>query len=465
MGETSTSNPPAEPEQHIGLTGAVMLVVGNVIGAGIFLTSGLMLVYLHTAGELLSLWLAGGLLAFCGGITYGELGSMYPHSGGLYVYLKEAYGARIAFLFGWTNLAIILTGQIAAIAVGFAEYLSYFIPGLSPSNVVVRLSVGERHFWSVSAGQIIAATSIALLAALNIVNLHGSRHAAVYLTAVKIAALVVLIVVCLWTTHGLAAANWRVEPKPSYFTGYALAMIPVLYSYEGWSYLAFAASELRQPSKNLPRALMMGIGIVTLLYVLVNVAFVNALPLEALRGVERVAEAAATAASGRGGATFVTLAALLSTFGGNAALIFVTSRVFFAMSRQGELFRTFGVLHPKRGTPSRSVALVCTWSIILALSGTYEQLYTLVTFAIIIFSIAGGSAVFVLRRTQRSRPRPYRALGYPWLPALFVTAMVALAFNTIIEAPVPSFAGIVLVGVGWPLHALLSSRWNAWSAS
>jgi APA family basic amino acid/polyamine antiporter len=442
-------------ERHIKFPGAAMLVVGNVIGSGIFLTSGLMLSHLNSGGELLFLWLMGGLLSLCGGFTYAELGAMYPRSGGLYIYLAEAYGPRIGFMFGWASLAIILTGQIAGVAVGFAEYLSYFIPGVSPSRVLWSIRLGTLGVLSVSAGQIVAIASIALLAAVNMLNLHGSRNTAVYLTALKVIALVALAVFAFSATHHLGELNWKLDLHASHVPVLALAMIPVLYSYEGWSYLAFAASEVQKPGRNLPRALLTGIGMVTTLYVVVNLAYLSALPVESLSGVERVGEAAATASAGSLGAAFVSLTALVSTLGGNAALIFVAARVFFAMSRQGTLFRSFGILHPTRGTPDRAVVLVCGWSALLVLTGSYEQLYTFVTFAVILFSVAGGAAVFVLRRTQRQRPRPYLAFGYPWVPGAFVLVMAGLAINTLVGAPVQSSVGLALVALGWPLYSLM----------
>lgn len=445
-------------ERHIRFPGASMLVVGNVIGSGIFLTSGLMLSHLSSGGELLFLWLIGGLLSLCGGFTYAELGAMYPRSGGLYVYLAEAYGPRFGFMFGWASLAVILTGQVAGVAVGFAEYLSYFIPAVSPSHVLWSARVGALGVLSISAGQLVAIGSIAVLAYVNMLNLHGSRNTAVYLTVLKIIALVALAVFAFSATHHLAELDWKLDLRWSHLSVLALAMIPVLYSYEGWSYLAFAASEVHEPGKNLPRALLSGIGMVTVLYVVVNLAYLSALPVESLRGVERVGEAAATASAGPIGAAFVSFTAMVSTLGGNAALIFVAARVFFAMSRQGVLFRSVGILHPTRGTPDRAVILVCSWSALLVLTGSYEQLYTFVTFAVILFSVAGGAAVFVLRRTQKDRLRPYRTLGYPWVPGAFVLVMAGLAINTLVGAPMESLLGLMLVAIGWPLYSFMRRR-------
>lgn len=445
-------------ERHIKFPAATMLVVGNVIGSGIFLTSGLMLSHLSTGGELILLWVGGGLLSLCGGFSYAELGAMYPSSGGLYVYLTEAYGPRIGFMFGWASLAVILTGQVAGVAVGFAEYLSYFIPSVSPARTLWSIKIAGLGMLSVSAGQVVAIALIALLAYVNMLNLHGSRNTAVYITALKIIALVVLAVFAFTSTHHLVQVDWRVDLRWSHISVLALAMIPVLYSYEGWSYLAFAASEVHEPGRNLPRALLIGIGMVTVLYVVVNLAYLSALPVDNLRGVERVGEAAATASAGSVGASFVSLTALVSTFGGNAALVFVAARVFFAMARKGVLFRSIGILHPTHGTPDRAVLLVCAWSALLVFTGSYEQLYTFVTFAVILFSVAGGAAVFVLRHRQRDRPRPYRAFGYPWIPGAFVLVMAGLALNTLIEAPVQALMGLLLVAIGWPLYSLMRRR-------
>jgi APA family basic amino acid/polyamine antiporter len=437
-----------------------MIVVANVIGSAIFLTSGLMLNELSTGGELLFVWTVGGILSLCGGFAYAELGAMHPRSGGLYVYLGEAYGPRVAFLFGWASLSVILTGQVAGLAVAFAESLSYFVPTLSPAHVL------WSHAWlgggtvSLSAGQIGAVATIAALGWLNMRSLHGSRNTVVYLALAVVAALVFLIGFALVKAPHLAEVQLAVNVRPSHVSALALAMIPVLYAYEGWAYLAFAASEVHEAGKNIPRALVLGICVVTALYVLTNVAYLSSLPAESLRGVQRVAEVAATASAGKAGAVVVSVAAMVSTLCNCVVTVFVAARVLFAMARQGVLPRSFGSVHPTRGTPDRAVLAVCMWSAALALTGSYGQLIDFVVFAIVLFAAAGGAAVFVLRRTQANQPRPYRTFGYPWVPLVFVVAMAGLAFNTLVGRPVQAMLGLGLVALGLPLYSLAQRRYR-----
>jgi len=252
-----------------------------------------------------------------------------------------------------------------------------------------------------------------------------------------------------------------VRPNAATLPHYGMALIPVLYAYEGWSYLAFAAGEVQRPARNIPRALFLGIGACTVIYLFVNVAYLAALPIGSLRGVVRVGEAAASAAAGPVGGAMLSATAILSTLGCAAATMFVTARLIFSVARENVRLGALGRAHPRRATPDRAVLLVTIWSIILALSGTYEQLYTFVTFAILIFSVAGGLALFVLRIRQPDRLRPYRVLGYPVVPALFVIVMAALALNALVRRPKESLAGLALVALGFPIFALLGRRMPA----
>lgn len=449
-----------EPDlrRHIGLPSAVLLVIGSVIGSGIFLTSGLMLDLVPTAGELMAMWLLGGLLSLCGCFVFAELGAMLPAAGGLYVYLDAAYGPRIAFLFGWSSLVIILSGQIASIGLGFAEYVAYFVPSLATHSEWARLDFGSIGTWTLSSRQVLAVVTILALGAINMFRLQGSRDTAAYLTFLKVLAMLVLAGLILIAAGGISSISWTLDLDTRHFSSYGLALIPVLYTYEGWAYLSFAASEVRDPGKTMPRAYFIGMSAIIALYLLMNVAYLAAAPADSLRGVLRVGEVAATASMGPIGGMLLSATALLSTLGCIAAMIFVAARVFFAMARRGALFASLGHVHPIRGTPDRAVLLVTVWSAVLVLSGTYEQLLTFVTFAVLLFSIAGGLALFVLRAKLPDAPRPYHALGYPVLPGLFVLTMTALAVNVLIERPRESLLGLLLVGLGLPIYAFMARR-------
>ena len=385
----------------IGLGSAVLFVVGSVIGSGIFLTTGGMAAVIPSAPLLLTAWVLGGVLAIAGGLTYAEMGAMFPRSGGVYVFLREAYGPLPAFLYGWAALFVVISGGIAAVAVGFAEYLSYFIPAASPKLIVLSVNTPWETI-AISAGQIVAALSILTLGAINYVGVRTGNMVNAVLTAAKVAGLAALPV--------MALLAWRVHPALSPIVppglerpaaSFGVAMIAVLWTYEAWYFVTYAAGEIKDPQRNVPRALVGGILVLTTVYLLVNVAYFFALSVDEMKGVTRIAEHAATAMVGPRGATFVALT---------------------------------------------------VWSTILALSGTYEQLFTYVMFASILFSVAAGLALFRLRHTMPDRPRPYRTWGYPVVPLVFIAGATAFVLNTLMERPVQSIAGLGLVALGLPVY-------------
>ena len=452
---------PARPDadagliRAIGLGTATLFVIGSVIGSGIFLTTGAMAATIPSASLLLLAWTLGGLLALAGGLTYGEMGAMFPRSGGLYVFLREAYGPLIAFLYGWVALTVVMSGGIAAVAVGFAEYLSYFFPSLSTSRVLVAVPMGlaPSGALTVSAGQIVAVAAIATLGAINYVGVRSGNLVNATLTVAKVAGLAALPV--------MALAMQRVEPsfapivppdlaRPA--AAFGVAMIAVLWTYEAWYFITFAAGEVKNPQRTLPLALLFGILALIAIYVTVNVAYLYALRIDEMQGVTRIAERAATALVGGWGATFVALTVVVSTFGCNAPAILAGSRLLFAMATDRLFFAAARKVHPVYRTPHVAIVGLTAWSSILALSGTYEQLFTYVMFASILFNVAGGIAVFRLRATQPGRPRPYRVWGYPVVPILFILGSIVFVLNTLVERPVESVAGLGLMALGLPVY-------------
>jgi APA family basic amino acid/polyamine antiporter len=454
---SDTSGAPARLVRAIGQRDAVLLVLGSVIGSGIFLTTGVMAASLPSVTLLLLAWTAGGVLAVAGGLTYAELGGMFPRSGGLYVFLREAYGSLWAFLFGWAGLLIILTGSIATVAVGFAEYFSYFFPSLSMTSPVLTLPMPWGP-WTLFAGQVVAALSIAILAAINYVGVRTGNRVQASFTVIKVALLAAVPL--------LALALRPVDPSftpvlpdvPRLPAAFGVAMIAVMWTYEGWYYVAFPSDEIENPSRIVPRALVIGTVLLTLIYVSVNLAYVYALPLEEMRGVVRIAEKAVTALVGDGGGAAVALSVAISTFGCNAAALLTVSRVCYAMAEDGRFFGAVGRIHPVYRTPHVAIAVVALWSAFLTLTGTYEELFTYVTFASVLFFAFGGIAVFRLRATMPSHPRPYRTWGYPLTPALFVLGVVALIANTLVERPGPSIVGLVIVALGVPAYYYFGTR-------
>jgi APA family basic amino acid/polyamine antiporter len=439
-------------ERAIGLGGATLLTIGSVIGSGIFLTTGVMFEAVPSVTLVLLAWTAGGLLAMSGGLTYAEMGAMFPRSGGLYVFLTEAYGPVWGFLFGWACLLVILTGSVATVAVGFAEYFSYFFPALGTDRVLATFAV-PWGAWRISAGQLVAAASIVVITAANYVGVRSGNLTNAVLTSLKIAALLAVPL--------LAVAFTRVEPS---FTpvvppgagrplaAFGVAMIAVMWTYEGWYYVAFAAGEIKDAARNLPRALVLGTVSLTAIYVLVNLAYVFSLTVDEMAGVTRIAEKMATTLVGPIGAALVAGTVVVSTFGCNVAGVIASSRACFAMAVDGRFFPAAADVHPRFHTPHVALLITSVWSAFLTLTGGYEALFTYVTFASVLFGTLGGAAIFVLRWRRPAHPRPYRTLWYPVVPLLYVAGSFALVWNTLLERPTESVAGLGLVALGMPAY-------------
>jgi APA family basic amino acid/polyamine antiporter len=437
----------------LGLGSVILFVLGSVIGSGIFLTTGTMAAALPSPTLILAAWLAGGVIALTGGLTYAEMGAMYPKSGGVYVYLREAFGPVTAFLYGWAALLIFFSGGIAAVAVGFADYVSYFVPALSTSRILwsIGTPIGT---WSVSAAQIVAVMAIVMLAAINYVGVRTGNLVNIVLTIAKIAGLAALPILALVASHNTPAWVPIVPPVPRPAAAFGVAMIAVLWTNDAWYCVTWIAGEMRQPQRDLPRALVSGIALLTLIYVVVNVAYLYTLPISELQGVSRVAERAATVLVGSGGASFVALTVIVSTFGCNAAAILAGSRLLFAMARDGVFLPAAAKVHPRFRTPHVAIVALSAWAALLALSGSYEQLFTYVAFASILLHMIGAIGLFRLRRIQPNHPRPYRVWGYPIVPALFIAASVAFVLNTLVERPMQSIAGLGFLAIGVPVYWL-----------
>jgi APA family basic amino acid/polyamine antiporter len=443
---------PAELERAIGPVAATLLVIGGIVGSGIFLTTGIMATSLPSPTLLLVAWICGGLFALAGALTYAEMSAMYPRAGGVYVFLHEAFGPLAGFLYGWSMLLVVLSGGVAAVAVGFADYLSYFFPALSHSHVLARVPLGATA-WTISAGQTVAVISIVALGAINYLGVRsGARTNAIFTTA-KIAGLALLPIFALMFAR--VAPEWTpiVPPSvPAPLVAFGVAMIAVLWANDGFYFLTYAAGEVRDPTRNVPRALTFGLLSVMAIYLTVNVAYLVALPMSELAGTSRVAERAATALVGQSGATIVALTVVVSTFGCNAAAILAGSRLLYAMAADGLFVPAAAAVHPRYRTPHVAIAGITIWSSLLALSGSYEQLFTYVVFTSVLFSLFGGLALFRLRRSRPAVARPYRVVGYPIVPGLFALGSLFVVYNTLRERPVESIAGLGLLALGLPAY-------------
>jgi APA family basic amino acid/polyamine antiporter len=367
------------------------------------------------------------------------------------VFLEEAYGPLIGFLFGWTSVLVVLTGGAATVAVGFATYFSYFVPSLSTARIVAAVPMPWGRL-AISAGQIVAATSILALGAVNYRGVENGNRLQAVLTVIKVSALAALPIIAL-ALHPVTPSLTPVVPpiaRPA--AAFGVVMIAVMWAYEGWYYLPFCAGEVQNPRRTIPRALLIGILALTTIYVTVNIAYMLAVPLDEMRGVERIAEKAVTALIGRAGARLVSATVLVSTLGANASTVIAMSRACYAMAADGMFFSAAAAVHPRYRTPHGAIVITCVWAALLALSGSYEQLFTWVTFASVVFGVLGGVAIFVLRRRRPHVFRPYRAWGYPVVPALFIAGLVALVVNTLAERPSESLIGLGLVALGLPAY-------------
>jgi APA family basic amino acid/polyamine antiporter len=368
------------------------------------------------------------------------------------VFLREAFGSLPGFLYGWATLLVVLGGGTAAVAVGFADYFSYFVPAVSSSHVVADLSLGFTTI-RIARTQLVAVTAIVVLGALNYVGVRAGSATNAVLTVAKVTGLVLLPVFAIFCAR--TTPDWtHVAPavSGSAWSAFGVALIAVLWAVEGYYFVTFAADEVRDPTRNLPRALALGLLAVMAIYVIVNLAYLYALPMDTLRGTTRVAQAAATAMVGPAGATIIALTVLVSTLGADAAVILFSSRLCYAMARDGVLFPAAAAVHPNYRTPHIAIIGITVWSALLALTGTYEELFTYVVFVSVLFSLLGGLAFFRLRQTRPNLERPYRTWGYPVVPLLFILGTLFMVINTLLGRPVQSLAGLVLLVLGLPAY-------------
>ena len=432
--EMEPTNSPGEMPRTIGLFDAVNLVVGGVVGSGIFLVTSEIARDLPSAHLILGVWIFTGIISFFGALAYAELGAMLPASGGQYVYLREAYGPLTAFVFNWTSFLIIQSGTAAALAAGFAIFLAALIPAAQ------------------SLQSLAAVTLIVSLTALNIIGVREAVWFQTLCTILRVAGIVLLIgAAFVHPPHGAAAVTIH---APLTWTAVSTAMAACFWTYEGWYILGFVAGEVKRPGTNIWIALALGMAIVIGLYVFANAAYLRTLPIEAIASTERVAGRVAETTMGRTGALILLLTILISIGGSTNAGILSAPRLYFAQARDGLFFRAVGELHPRWKTPVLALVLQCVWAVILVLSGKYDQLYSYVIFASWLFYALAVGGVVVLRRKRPDWPRPYRMWGYPYAPLAFVAFALWFVGSTLVSATRPSLIGAVIVTAGIPAYFL-----------
>jgi APA family basic amino acid/polyamine antiporter len=435
------------------LMDASSIVIGTVIGTGIFIVPAYMAQAVRTPLLVFAVWIVAGFLSLAGALTYAELGAAFPAAGGEYVYIREAYGPLFGFLYGWTYFLVGKTGSLATLATGFALYLADLLP---LHRVYFRY---EYSFFGNPAAVTVsdqALVAIGVLCFLSVVNIFGvvtGGRLQSFLTALKVGVILLLVVLGLTIGHG-SVSNFSTHLTPvaqaGLFSLFGVAMIKALWAYDGWNNCNMVAGEVKDPQRNIPLALIYGTGGVMALYLLANLVYFYVLPIDKIAASPRVAADVARTFLGSNGGTFVVVAVLISTFAAINGSILSGARIYFAMAEDKLFFKRVAEVHPKYRTPVFSILVQAIWASLLTLTGTYDQLLTYVIFAEWILYALGTASVFVLRKKYPTLHRPYKTWGYPVVPILFIVVAVLLLGNTLITDAKDSLMGLFLIALGLP---------------
>ncbi|MFZ9760942.1 MAG: APC family permease [Candidatus Kapaibacteriota bacterium] len=469
-------------KRDLGLFDSTMIVIGSMIGSGIFIVSADISRTIGGGGWVLLVWALTGIFTLIAALSYGELAGMMPKAGGQYVYLREAYNPFIAFLYGWTLFSVIQTGTIAAVAVAFAKYTGIFIPFVSEKNIV--LSLGSFH---ITGAQLLAILSIWILTAINLRGVREGKIIQNVFTFSKTAALIILIALGLffagdsttwtnnlstfWDAQQILPDGTTIDLAGAILIAmFGTAMVGSIFSSDAWNNITFTAGEVREPSRNIPLSLAIGTGIVTLLYILANIAYMHVLPVIGFpegtdvmaRGMQfavsdRVGAAAAEIIFGASGAAIMAALIMVSTFGCNNGIILSGARAYFAMAKDGLFFSKAGDLN-ENGVPGKALIIQAIWASLLCLSGTYGALLDYVVTAVLIFYILTIFGIFRLRTMKPNADRPYKAFGYPILPALYIAFAAAIILDLLLFKPGTTIPGVLLVLTGIPLYAFMKRK-------
>jgi APA family basic amino acid/polyamine antiporter len=446
--------------KELGLMEASAIVIGSMIGSGIFIAPSLMAGYVQSPGLIVSLWLVGGIFTICGALSYGELCASLPKAGGQYVFLREAYSPFWAFLYGWTVFLVIQTGFIAAVAVAFAKYLGVFIPWISENHLICTLGL-----FQLNSAQSIGILSIFLLTGINIIGLKSGALVQNIFTGLKILAVASLIF-CSFILGDGNWANFTFTPivpeaiKMSLWAALAVALSKSLFAYDAWNSVTFTAEEVKEPHYNLPRSLFLGALGVTIIYVLTTAAYFYILPGAQAAQVpdNRIAAAVAQAIFGTPGLWFISIAILISTFGCNNGLILSGARVYYAMAKDKLFIQSAGEVHPKFKVPVNALIYQGIWSSILVLTGKYSDLLTYTAFASVLFNTMTVIGMFVLRTKLPELHRPYKTWGFPVIPIIYI--LISLAFVIfIVQGDLRNTGfGILVILSGLPAYWFLKKK-------
>lgn len=469
-------------KQSLGLTDATMLVAGSMIGSGIFIVSADITRNVGSAGMLIAVWLITGFMTITAAVSYGELSGMYPKAGGQYVYLKEAFNPLAGFLYGWSFFAVIQTATIAAVGVAFARYTAYLIPAVSEDNIIWGIKNGlneagkVKYSFSISAAQLLSMAVIIFLTYTNSKGIKGGKLIQTTFTTTKLLALFGLIVLgFLLANHSYWAENWQTGftatqlQKDGTWLGIggtallgaiAASMSGSIFSSDAWNNVTFIAGEIKNPKRNIGLALFLGTLIVTIIYVCANLMYINVLPLNEIAGAknDRVAAVAAESLFGANiGPYIIAVLIMISTFGCNNGLILAGGRVYYTMAQDGLFFKKTGELN-KNAVPEWAMWAQCIVACLLCLSGRYGDLLDMISFVVVLFYALTILGIFILRKKRPDIERPYKAFGYPVLPAIYIILAITFCFFLIKMKPTYAGIGLAIVLAGIPLYYIALSR-------
>jgi basic amino acid/polyamine antiporter, APA family len=516
MSETSVNRPPTAERTEVGFVRAIglfdgtMIVVGSMIGSGVFIVAADISRQTGSPAGLMFTWIITGLLTISAALSYGELAALFPRAGGQYIYLREAYSPLWGFLYGWTLFLVIQSGTIAAVAIGFARYMGVLIPAISPGTwVIPPVALGAKYAISLSVQQLVGVLLIIFLTFLNTLGVQLGKIIQNVFTSAKTLSLLGLIFLCVFVGRNAAAISenfshfWAIRnadaisPGADFlrsfvptvsaaggwfglFVAFGVAQVGSLFSADAWNNIGFTAAEVKNPKRDVALSMAFGTMIVISLYVLANLAYLCAMPLSMIQHApdDRVASAALNAVFGPVGASIMAVAIIISTFGCNNGLILAGARVAYAMAKDGLFFRATGKLN-KRGVPATALMYQGVWIIVLILLRTrhvdaagavtygnlYSDLLDYVVFSVLIFYVLTIAGIFVLRRTRPEAERPYKAFGYPFVPLLYIVSACAIMFVLLLYKTQTTWPGLVIVLLGVPVYLLWSRKGAARQAA
>ena len=461
---------------------ATMIVAGSMIGSGIFIVSADITRNVGSAGWLVVVWLLTGFMTLTAALSYGELSAMFPRAGGQYVYLKEAYNPLTGFVYGWSFFAVIQTGTIAAVGVAFSKFAAYLIPSLSETNFLLKISTGINDkgvetFFTISVAQIVAIILIAFLTWTNTKGVKGGKWIQNIFTSTKILSLFGLIIAGIiffkpevWNTNWTDAFSMKKLSETGGVEGVigagvlgaiAASMVGSIFSSDAWNNVTFIAGEIKNPKRNIGLSLFLGTFIVTIIYVCANLMYIAVLPLHdiAFAPQDRVAVAAANSMFGHIGTYVIAIMIMISTFGCNNGLILAGARVYYSMGKDGLFFKKAATLN-KHAVPAWALWSQCVVASLLCLSGRYGDLLDMISFVVVIFYVLTIFGIFILRKKRPDAERPYKAFGYPFLPAVYILMGITFCILLIIYKPNFTWPGLIIALLGIPIYYFVSSKKN-----